>query len=88
MSAYKDNMTRKEFVKAAAVGAMGLAMAGGSLPVKASGMTFEDNLKSGVVTGVTPPASTDCLWIDTSSGEGIAKYYNGTEWTAIKAVWG
>ena len=41
----------------------------------------------GSYIGDTAPENTNLLWVDTSSG-GILKYYNGTSWVAIKAVWG
>lgn len=33
------------------------------------------------------PSDTTMAWVDTGNG-GILKYYNGTEWTVVKAVWG
>mgnify|MGYP007126581485 CR=1 FL=1 len=41
----------------------------------------------GVSVGATAPTNTKLLWIDTGNG-GIAKYWNGSAWTATKAVWG
>lgn len=41
----------------------------------------------GVYINNTQPDKTDILWIDTGNG-GIAKYYNGTSWIPVKAVWG
>ena len=41
----------------------------------------------GVVVRSTAPSDTKVLWIDTAMG-GVAKYYDGTGWVAIHAVWG
>lgn len=37
--------------------------------------------------GTTAPTETNKLWIDTSVGNGIIKYHNGTSWIAVSAVW-
>lgn len=36
--------------------------------------------------GTTAPEDTTMLWIDTTTGR-IPKYYNGTGWVAVNAVW-
>lgn len=41
----------------------------------------------GIHIGTSAPSSTSKLWIDTGNG-GIAKYYNGSAWTTVKATWG
>lgn len=49
-----------------------------------------DNLSGGggvVVASTAPAGDSSKLWIDTASG-GVAKYWNGTAWTACKSVWG
>ena len=33
------------------------------------------------------PENTNILWIDTSIANGALKYYNGTEWVLVSAVW-
>lgn len=35
--------------------------------------------------GTTAPTNTNLLWIDTTNGS-ILKYYNGSAWTAVNAV--
>lgn len=37
--------------------------------------------------GDSAPSDTTMAWVDTGNG-GILKYYNGSEWTVVKAVWG
>lgn len=39
--------------------------------------------------GTSAPSNTKLLWIDTSSGNGngLMKYYNGSSWVAISAIW-
>lgn len=41
----------------------------------------------GLVAQGTPPENVKKGWIDTSSG-GVLKYYNGSKWVAVNAVWG
>lgn len=43
--------------------------------------------KSGFVIAETAPTATNSLWIDTGNG-GILKYYDGTQWTPVVAVFG
>ena len=38
--------------------------------------------------GPQPPTGTSKLWIDTSGGRGIIKYFNGSTWVACRSVWG
>lgn len=40
------------------------------------------------VAQTTAPSNTKILWVDTSHGKGVLKYYNGSSWTPITAVWG
>lgn len=40
-----------------------------------------------VHVGDSAPEDTTMAWVDTGNG-GILKYYNGSEWTVVKAVWG
>ena len=39
--------------------------------------------------GTSAPSNTKLLWIDTSTnnGNGLMKYYNGSSWVAISAIW-
>lgn len=39
------------------------------------------------VTGATAPSNKNLTWIDTSAG-GVYKYWNGSNWVPVKAVWG
>lgn len=39
----------------------------------------------GYYYGVSAPANTKLLWIDTS---GVARFYNGSAWTPLAATWG
>lgn len=41
----------------------------------------------GFYVGTSAPAKTNLLWIDTSVGTGVLKYYNGSAWVATTAVW-
>lgn len=38
-------------------------------------------------SGTTAPSDTSIFWVDTSSGS-VLKYYNGTDWTPVSAVFG
>lgn len=102
MGLLDKQISRKEFLKKTAIGAATLTILGRSglaedlLSARAQaagntgeagGMTFSDNLKSGVVISANPPASTRNLWIDTGNG-GITKYYDGAAWVPTRAVWG
>lgn len=40
-----------------------------------------------IVSATAPDGDASMLWIDTGSG-GIAKYWNGSAWITVKAVWG
>lgn len=40
-----------------------------------------------IVSDTEPTGDSSMLWIDTGNG-GIPKYWNGSAWTAVKAVWG
>lgn len=51
---------------------------------------FVQNALSGISAkgfefGTTAPTNTNLLWIDTTNGS-ILKYYNGSAWTAVNAV--
>ena len=51
---------------------------------------FVQNALSGISAkgfefGTTAPKNTNLLWIDTTNGS-ILKYYNGSAWTAVNAV--
>lgn len=51
----------------------GISVGGG----KGGGFIFQDNA----------PEDTDVLWIDTSDGYNILKYYNGSSWIAVNGAW-
>lgn len=42
----------------------------------------------GAIISAVEPDDTDSLWIDISSGVGILKYYSGSSWVSVNAVWG
>lgn len=42
---------------------------------------------SGFNVSATAPTATNSLWIDTGNG-GILKYYNGSQWVPVVAVFG
>lgn len=44
-------------------------------------------LSSAYSVGATPPSDTGILWID-SGNSNILKFYNGSAWVAVGAVWG
>lgn len=44
-------------------------------------------LSSAYSVGVTPPSDTGILWID-SGNSNTLKFYNGSAWVAVGAVWG
>jgi len=53
---------------------------------------YVDNAVGNIITqaysyGTSAPSDTRLLWIDTSTGNGILKYHNGSAWTAISAIW-
>lgn len=37
--------------------------------------------------GTSAPSNTKLLWIDTSTGNGVLTYYNGSAWTRTSSVW-
>lgn len=80
-------MTRAEFLKGSALGALSLLFATklGLSPAKAGVVT--DNLaKTGNWVGTTPPASKSMTWTDTGNS-GVMKYWNGSEWKPIRSTW-
>lgn len=88
MEIWEKEISRKEFLKKTAMGAAVAALFGKvELAEAAGGMTFTDNIRSGVVIGANPPVDTQSLWVDTGKG-GIAKFYNGNAWVPTKATWG
>lgn len=83
-----EKISRKTFLKQVLTGAAALSLFGHSSIAEASTITVNDNLTSEPRVGITPPNDTKCLWIDTSSGNGILKYYNGSSWIPSSSVWG
>ena len=45
------------------------------------------NAQGGLVAQETAPENVKLGWIDTGNGN-ILKFYNGTDWIAVNAVWG
>ena len=56
--------------------------------VKTVTVSKHDNSGGGVVRSTTAPTDTTVLWIDISGTDAIPKYYNGTAWVILPAVWG
>ena len=44
-------------------------------------------LSSAYSVGATPPSDTGILWIDSGKSNTL-KFYNGSAWVAVGAVWG
>ena len=44
-------------------------------------------LSSAYSVGATPPSDTGILWVD-SGNSNTLKFYNGSAWVAVGAVWG
>lgn len=55
--------------------------------VKALGYTPPETGGGGVYVGTTAPSNTSMLWID-SGNNNVSKFYNGTAWTPVPAIWG
>ena len=71
-----------------ASGTWGINITGSAGSVPWSGITGKPDLTTKPYSaGTTAPTDTRLLWIDTGKG-GIAKYYNGSSWVAIKSTWG
>lgn len=86
-----ETMTRKDFLKKGLFGALGVILVSKSAVTTASAATVTDNLGGGgggVHIGTSAPSNKGKLWIDTSaSGRGVAKYWNGSAWSATASVW-
>jgi hypothetical protein len=84
----ENEMTRLEFLKKAGFIAAGLAVAAklGNVQAIASPIK-ETKVENGQEVGPVAPKDTGKTWIDTSVG-GVQKYWNGNEWTPVKATWG
>lgn len=52
-----------------------------------SGSGGGGGLSSAYSVGATPPSDTGILWID-SGNSNTLKFYNGSAWVAVGAVWG
>ena len=80
-------MTRKEFLKKATLGAIGLALFSKFGAGAAEAATVSDNLgKGGHHKGASAPTNKKMLWIDTNN-DGVMKYWNGSAWTPIRSTW-
>lgn len=80
-------LSRRDFLKKTAIGAMSLALIGkfGISNVEAAYVT--DNLDgSGTHKGTTPPSNRRMLWVDTGNS-GVLKYFDGTNWKPIRSTW-
>lgn len=54
--------------------------------------TYVDTKLAGFTTdvfhvGTSAPSNTKLLWIDTSTGNGVLTYYNGSAWKRTSSVW-
>lgn len=80
-------MSRKDFLKKTAVGAVSLALLGKFGFNTAEAAYVTDNLDgSGAHTGPEAPPNKKMLWIDTANA-GVMKYFDGTTWTPIRSTW-
>ena len=83
-------VTRKEFLKKGAIGALGLMFLLKN-PISTEAAVTRDNLSGGgggLHIGPEAPSNKGKLWIDTSnSGRGTARYWNGSTWSATASVW-
>ena len=52
-----------------------------------SGSGGGGGLSSAYYVGATAPSDTGILWID-SGNSNVLKFYNGSAWVAVGAVWG
>ena len=65
-----------------------LSVSGNSITItKGNNTTSSITIGGIVVSHTAPTGNATQLWIDTASG-GVAKYWNGTAWVHVKAVWG
>lgn len=85
-----DVVTRKEFLKKGALGALGILFLMKN-PISAEAAVARDNLSGGgggLHIGTDAPANKAKLWIDTrNSGRGTARYWDGSTWSATASVW-
>lgn len=65
-----------------------------SVNMDAATKKYVDDKTASIVTdiwakGTSAPSNTKLLWIDTNSGNGngIIKYYNGSSWVAVSAIY-
>ena len=56
--------------------------------VKTVTVPKHDNSGGGVIRSTSAPTDTTVLWIDISGTDEIPKYYNGTAWVTLPAIWG
>lgn len=49
---------------------------------------LKETLTTLIIISGSAPTDTTKLWVDTSSGEGVLKYYDSGTWKNVKAVWG
>lgn len=83
-----NNLTAHDSPIATESGAHGFRYYQNELQYKNNGnWTIIDTGSGGSYVGTSAPSDTELLWIDTANG-GVLKYYNGSAWTNIKAVWG
>ena len=63
--------------------------ANGGAPLGADGKVPDTylNAQGGLVAQEAAPENVKLGWIDTGNGN-ILKFYNGTDWIAVNAVWG
>ena len=91
----RETISRSDFLKITTAGALVLGLCGKDLAkgfalaqVKgANQIQVSDNLTSTVVASSIAPASSRSLWIDTSSGDVLKFYKNGT-WAPVRSTWG
>lgn len=92
LNAHTGNKSNPHGVTAAQAGAIPQAEKGtanGVAPLGADGKVPDGylNAQGGLVAQAAAPENVKLGWIDTGHGN-ILKFYNGTAWTAVNAVWG
>ena len=92
LSAHTSSGENPHKVTAQQVGAIASTdkgAAGGVASLDANGKVPESQLpvQGGLIAQAAPPDNTKFGWIDTANGN-VLKYYDGSKWATVSAVWG